>query len=151
MKHTRLNPRRFALATLASGVAMWLLAGLWHLVIVPSFYSTHGGVEHHEGGWMISVGYLLLAVVMAYMYPSLSRGGRPIREGLKLGLMVGFLWVTPHALVRAGAHDGSLTYIAINGAWHLVEQAVGGAIIGLVYGARLAATRKAVSLWHKAR
>jgi len=129
-----------ALAALASGVAMWLLAGLWHLVLVPGFYSSHGGVQHHEGGWMISAGYVLLAVTMAYVYPALRHGGPPILDGLRLGLLIGFLWVTPHALVRAGAHDGSLAYILANGAWHLVEQGVGGAIIALISTARLRAT-----------
>jgi len=54
--------------------------------------------------------------------------------GLKLGLLVGVLWVFPHALAMAGAHDRSLVYVFKNAAWHLIEQGLGGIAIGLIYG-----------------
>jgi len=117
---------------------MWLLAGLWHLVIVPGLYSRGGEAAHHEGGGLILVGYLLLAIIMAWMCRVADRGGRPVAEGLKLGLLIGLLWVTPHALVREGAHShgeaARYGYLLVNGAWHLVEQGVGGGIMGLVFG-----------------
>lgn len=40
-----------------------------------------------------------------------------------------------HELAMVGAHDGnSLAYVFRNGAWHMVEQGIGGVIVGLVYG-----------------
>ncbi len=148
MDKNAMTIKRWTLAMLASGVAMWLLAGLWHLVIVPNFYSGGIGAEHHEGGWMISVGYVLLASLMTYMFPLGYQGGKPAIEGLRFGLLIGLLWVTPHALVRAGAHAGSdgssVSYLLINGVWHLVEQGIGGIIIGLIFGAGMVVTQKVV-------
>ncbi len=106
-------------------------------MIVPGFYARRAGATHHEGGGLIVVGYLVLTIIMAYMCRVADRGGRPGVEGLKLGLLIGLLWVTPHALVRAGAHShGAATdygYLLINGAWHLVEQGAGGVVMGLVF------------------
>ncbi|MHC5037046.1 MAG: hypothetical protein ACYTHM_07010 [Planctomycetota bacterium] len=135
------------LAVFVGGLTMWLLAGLWHLVIVPEFYAKGIHASHHEGGVLILVAYVLLAILMAGVYRSyIHRGeyriGKSALEGLKLGLLMGLLWVTPHALVRAGAHGGSLPYILVNGLWHLVEQGTGGVIMGLVFGLDLGATRK---------
>jgi hypothetical protein len=34
-----------------------------------------------------------------------------------------------------GAHDGkSIVYVLKNGGWHIIEQGIGGIIIGLIYG-----------------
>jgi hypothetical protein len=71
---------------------------------------------------------------MAYMYPLVCEGGRPIIEGLRFGMVIGVLWVFPHELAMAGAHGDSISYVFENAAWHLVEQGVGGIIIGFVYG-----------------
>ena len=54
---------------------------------------------------------------------------------------LGLLWVLPHGLAMAGAHDTSVVYVVKNSAWHLVEQGIGGALVALAYqlagGARL--------------
>lgn len=110
------------------------------MVIVPGFYARGGEEAHHEGGGLIIVGYLLLGALMAYMYPIGYKGGRPVLEGLRFGLLIGLLWVLPQELVRLGAHGkGSISYILVNSAWHLVEQGAGGVIIGLIYGREPAA------------
>ena len=72
--------------------------------------------------------------MMAYMYPLVCEGGRPIIEGLRFGMVIGVLWVFPHELAMAGAHGDSISYVFKNAAWHMVEQGVGGIIIGFVYG-----------------
>jgi hypothetical protein len=146
MTSSTIDRKRMFLATIASGLSMWLLAGLWHLVIVPGFYARSTGAEHHEGGWMISVGYVMLAAIMSWAFPRFHRGGNRLLMGLGFGALTGLLWVTPHALVRAGAHasghGAALSYLLINGGWHLVEQGLGGVIIALIFSATLQTTRK---------
>ncbi len=58
-----------------------------------------------------------------------SRRGRHHRPEV-----IGLLWVFPHGLAMAGAHGDSISYVFKNAAWHVVEQGVGGIVIGLVYG-----------------
>ena len=130
-----LNLKRLALAALAGSVVMWLVAGLWHMLLVPGFYAVEGEAAHHGGGGLIIVAYFVLGALMAYMYPIGYKGGKPVLEGLRFGLLIGLLWVFPHSLLRAGAHgEESISYVLINSAWHMVEQGVGGVIIGLIYG-----------------
>jgi len=133
MKEKALNYKKFLLASLAGAGAMWLLAGLWHEVIMASFYAAEAHATH-EGTAIILLAYLILGILMAYLYPLVYKGGRPFLEGLWFGILIGLLWVFPHELAMAGAHGKSLVYVFKNAAWHIVEQGAGGIVIGLVYG-----------------
>jgi hypothetical protein len=111
---------------------MWLLAGLVHEVIFPKFFIDETEATH-EGTGIILLAYIILGFLMSYLYSLAYKGGRPVIEGLKVGVLIGILWVFPHELAMAGAHGESISYVFINGAWHVIEQGLGGIIIGLVY------------------
>jgi membrane protein CcdC involved in cytochrome C biogenesis len=128
-----MNMKKFMQAMLAGSVSMWLLAGLWHEVVMARFYAEHAGASH-EGTGIIFLAYFVLGGLMAYLYPLVYREGRPLAEGLKFGILIGILWVFPHDLAMAGAHGDSISYVFRNTAWHMVEQGLGGMIIGLIYG-----------------
>jgi len=128
-----MNIKKFTLAALAASVAMWVLGGLWHELLMPMFYASETHATH-EGVGIIFLAYIVLSVLMAYIYMLGFKGGHPIVEGLKFGVVIGILWVFPHELAMVGAHGGSISYVFKNAAWHVVEQGVGGVIIGFVYG-----------------
>ena len=128
-----MNIKKFILATLTGSMTMWILAGLWHELIMAKFYATETQATH-EGTGIILLAYLALGVLMAYIYPLGYKGGRPAMEGLRFGIIIGLLWVFPHGLAMAGAHGDSILYVIKNTAWHLIEQGAGGILIGLVYG-----------------
>lgn len=124
---------KFAAATLAGGVGMWVVAGLWHNLIMPALYK--GTHATHEGIGILLLAYIVLALIMAYIYPLGYKGGKPILEGLRFGMIIGILWVFPHELAMMGAHEGkSILYVLQNSGWHIIEQGIGGIIIGLIYG-----------------
>ena len=125
--------KKLGLAAIVGAASMWILAGLWHKVVVPGFYASSHGAQH-EGVAVIAIAYVVLGSLMAYIYPLGYKGGRPVWEGLRFGLLMGLLWVFPHELAMAGAHGKSLVYVLKNAAWHLVEQGAGGVAIGLMYG-----------------
>lgn len=127
---------RIASGALAGAVAMWLLAGLWHKVVARKFYERDShGHDAHEGIGIIFVGYLVLGVLMAYLYSVVHGGAPSVASGLGFGALIGVLWVFPHELTMVGAHGKPLDYVLKNGAWHIVEQAVGGLVIALAFGA----------------
>ncbi|MDH5680053.1 MAG: hypothetical protein OEZ36_00580 [Spirochaetota bacterium] len=128
-----MNIRKWILSALASSVVMWALAGIWHKLAIPLFSRAEDNVKH-EGTAIIALAYLILAVLMAYVYPKGYQGGKPSWEGLKFGVLMGILWVFPHSLAMAGAHDESIAYVFQNAAWHVVEQGIGGIVIALIYG-----------------
>ncbi len=125
--------KKLALATVAGSVTMWLLAGLWHELLMANFYAVETDATH-EGTGIIFLAYMVLGAMMSYIYPLGYKGGRPTLEGLRFGVVIGLLWVFPHELAMAGAHGDSILYVFKNAAWHMIEQGVGGIIIGLVYG-----------------
>ena len=124
--------KAFALATVAGGVTMWALAGIWHKIVAVAFYTSETEAKH-EGIGIIFLAYIILALFMAYLYPLVSQGGNIAIEGLKVGVFIGLLWVFPHGLAMAGAHGQSIPYVFKNAAWHVVEQGIGGIVIAYVF------------------
>jgi len=123
--------KKLLLTAVPGGFGMWVVAGVWHNLIMAHLYAEVHAT--HDGIGLLLIAYLILALLMSYLYQLSYRGGSPIMEGVKIGVVVGILWVFPHGLAMAGAHDESLPYVFKNTAWHIVEQGVGGLLIGLVY------------------
>lgn len=125
--------KKLLLATLAGALSMWVLAGVWHELIMAHFYVTQTHASH-SGTGIILIAYLILGALMAFLYSRQhAPAARPMVEGLMFGIITGLLWVFPHELAMAGAHGGSIVYVLKNAAWHMVEQGVGGIVIAAVY------------------
>ncbi|NQU67308.1 MAG: hypothetical protein HQ510_05140 [Candidatus Marinimicrobia bacterium] len=121
---------RFNIATLVSGFAMWITAGLWHNLILPM---VNENIEaHHEGLVLMLISYIILAFLMATIYSMIRRSENIVLDGLKIGIIIGVLWVFPHGLAMAGAHNTSVFYEIKNTIWHMVEQGIGGIVIALI-------------------
>ena len=120
------------LAVVATGLAMWIVAGIWHNLVMANLYeSVHAT---HDGLGLLLVAYFVLAAFMVYLYPSYAAGKHSVLRGLVFGAIIGLLWVFPHGLAMAGAHDTSVAYVLKNSLWHMVEQGFGGIVVGLVLG-----------------
>lgn len=128
-----MNIKKLFQATAAAGFGMWVFSGIWHNLILANFYASETGASH-DGIGVLLIAYLVLALIMAYIYPLGYKGGRPIVEGLRFGMLIGLLWVFPHELALAGAHGDSISYVFKNAALHVVEQGFGGIIVGFIYG-----------------
>jgi len=118
-------------STIASGLGMWIIGGLWHNLIMPSISS--GTEAHHEGLGITLIAYFILAFLTAFLYSLVYKTNHSIISGLKLGVLVGVLWVLPHGLAMAGTHDTSIIYEIKNTLYHIFEQGIGGLIISLVF------------------
>lgn len=126
--------KKLMLATLCGGFGMWVVAGLWHNLILPTLNKNIHA--HHEGLFILLIAYFILALLMAYVYSLIRKSNKPIIDGLKLGIVIGILWVFPHGLAMAGTHGSSIIYEIKNTLWHIVEQGIGGIIVSLVYAKR---------------
>jgi len=123
---------RLTIAVFVGGFAMWVIAGLWHNLILPFFSKD---IEaHHEGLFLMLIAYFILSFLMTYIYLISYRGGNRVLAGLKIGIVVGILWVFPHGLAMAGAHGTSVLYEINNALWHIIEQGLGGIIIAIIIG-----------------
>jgi uncharacterized membrane protein YvlD (DUF360 family) len=127
-----INLKKLILSTLIGGLGMWIIAGIYHNLIMANLYEETQAT--HEGLGILLIAYFILALIMAYVYPLGYKGKSPALEGLRFGIIIGLLWVFPHSFAMAGAHGDSIIYVFKNSAWHLVEQGLGGIIIGMIYG-----------------
>ena len=133
-----MNGRKLVTGALVASVVAFLLSGLWHVVLMSDYYEsvTVGGREAPLM-WAIGLAYLVVGAIMAYMYPKGYEGGSPVGEGLKFGAIIGLLWWFPTNLVLYAVLDGPSSQIFVDGLWHVVEEGIAGAALGLVYGRRL--------------
>jgi len=109
---------------------MWIVAGLWHNLLLPVIDKN---VEaHHEGIGILLIAYFILAFLMVYLFELIQKKHHYIYEGLRIGIVIGILWVFPHGLAMAGAHNTSIFYEIKNAIWHIIEQGIGGIVIAVV-------------------
>jgi hypothetical protein len=80
---------------------------------------------------------LLIAFLMAYMFPMGYKGGKTTAEGLRFGMLIGLLIGLPTNLnlyaVAEVRFDGLLTVVL----WTIITAGIAGAIIARVYGKTL--------------
>ncbi|HXF94963.1 MAG TPA: hypothetical protein VNI61_02555 [Gemmatimonadales bacterium] len=132
-----MNPK-FWLAAASYFVLTFIIAAGWHLGLFKTVYARLGVFTRPRP--IIALGVLsmiLQAVVVAYLYPFYYRGGPPIAAGATFGLLLGVFMGSNAVLAEAGKNQvGSLgIWIALEGAYYLLQFLIVGAVIGLVYGA----------------
>ena len=124
-------------AWLAGAATMMVLGGVFHLVLAGDYLAR----QLPEAAIMPSPGLVALFVVpvsliMAYMYPKGYEGGGPAVEGFRFGAVLGIVMVLPLNVLFVGMFGVSVGAAFIDVPWHVIEQGVTGAVIGLVYGKR---------------
>lgn len=119
------------ISAVISGFIMWVVGGLYHNLIMPAVdENVH---PHHEGLGITLIAYILLGLLMSYFYSNAKDAKDSLSKGLKIGVIVGILWVFPHGLTMAAVHESSISYQFTNTLYHIVEQSIGGVMIFLSY------------------
>ncbi len=129
---------RFWIAVLAAFILMWLLSGLWNLVIMSGFAREHAAHLMRETPMIapIIVGYLVLSFLLGVAYLRAKVSGSPLQKGIKVGAFMGLAWVLPFSLVLHGVLDYPLPPVIVDALWAILEVGTGGALIGLIMGAK---------------
>lgn len=129
-----MNARKFLLGTVAAAGVAFLLSFMWHVLLMGDFYDSAASGTLRDPPFFsaIILGYVVVGLIMAYLYPKVHGGGSPLSEGLKFGVLVGLLWWFPTNLVLYGAMEGPFSIVLVDGIWHLFEEGIAGAVLGLV-------------------
>jgi len=128
--------RTFLLGALVYLVATFPLAFTWHLVAFKKVYAELGYFD--RGDPIVALGFLtilLQGLILSNIYPLFRRGGRPIREGLKFGLLMGsFLW-SSQVLADAAKHHVPpvTTWFVIETAYFAIQFSLVGLAMGWVH------------------
>jgi hypothetical protein len=133
-----MDTMKLILSTLGAFGAMFVLAGLFNMAIAADFMRSNfepGMVRHPPNMVLILLGYLVLAFIMAILYPLFSGTYRSLlMHGLRFGMIMGLVWMFPFSLVLHGAYNFPSAAIFIDTGWALIEQGIGGIVISLIYG-----------------
>jgi uncharacterized membrane protein YidH (DUF202 family) len=129
---------RTILAIIAAAVAMFSLAGLYTGVLARSFIEANVDkalMRSPPNLFLVFFGYLVLAVLMAVIYQRYVRlNGSPAWNGLRFGMATAVCWLMPYSLVLFGVYNFPYIVLPLDFVWALIEQGVGGLIIGFIYG-----------------
>jgi len=129
--------RKFVLAILAYAIPSMAIAFPWHFVWFKDLYHQLG--IYNRGQPIIPLGLLSMliqGVILAYLYPRFYKGGNPIAQGIKYGLIMGVYLFSVSTLANAAKIQvTSLShFLFIQAAFHSIQFVVSGALIGLVFG-----------------
>ncbi|MCH8836619.1 MAG: hypothetical protein IIA60_02330 [Candidatus Marinimicrobia bacterium] len=85
-----MNAKKMLQAWLAGCVVMYIISVIWYLFIIGGYNETQfAAVARQELSMtMIIVGYLVLTFLMSYIYPIGFKGGEPLQEGLRFGVLL---------------------------------------------------------------
>jgi len=122
---------RLITSSVLSGLIMWIIGGLYHNLIMPSINENIH--PHHEGLGITLIAYILLGLLMSYFYLNSKEIGDSLLKGIKIGVIIGILWVFPHGLTMATVHESSISFQITNTLYHIVEQGIGGVILFVTF------------------
>ena len=130
--------KRTVFAVIAASVAMFSLAGLYTGVLARAFIASHVDqalLRTPPNLVLVFVGYVVLALLMSVLYTRLVRvTGSPAWSGLRFGMVAAVCWLMPYSLVLFGVYRFPYVALPLDFAWALLEQGIGGLVIGLIYG-----------------
>ena len=132
-----MDVKRFVLAVIAYVIVTFAVAASWHLVFFKDLYDQLAIFTRKEP--LIPLGIVSIvtqALILAYLYPVIYKGGSPSREGLKFGLLIGALMASVAVFAEAGKQNVSslTTWLVFETVYYLLQFGVLGVIIGLIYG-----------------
>jgi hypothetical protein len=131
--------QKMLLAIIVGFIIMFVLTGLFHLVIMKEYFISKVGPLNDVQYAMISYG--ILAILMSYMYPKGYQGGSPVKEGLVFGILMGLTCRVPWEVLELGYGRGDWSFVMTEALWHSVEEGVAGIAIAMVYGKSLMAVK----------
>ena len=129
---------RTIFAVIAASGVMFSLAGLYTGVLARAFIAAHVDrslLRTPPNLILVLFGYVVLAVLMSVLYRRFVRvSGSPAWSGLRFGMVAAVCWLMPYSLVLFGVYRFPYNALPLDFAWALVEQGLGGLVIGLIHG-----------------
>jgi len=132
---------KLIISAVVAAAAMFGLAGLYTQVLARDFIANNVNPEllRNPPDLVITfLGYLFLALIMAYVYRFFqNKFQEPIKSGIFLGLSAAVVWIMPYSIVLFSVYNFPYVALPLDFVWMLIEQGVGGLLIGLIQGRRL--------------
>ena len=135
-----MDRRKFFLAVIAYIVVTFAVAASWHLVFFKDLYDQLGIFTRKEPLIPLGITSIVMqGLVLSYLYPIFFRGGSPLAQGLKFGLLIGVLMASIAVFAEAGKQNVSslTTWLTFESGYYLLLFGCVGMIIGMIYGKKV--------------
>ncbi len=131
-----MNWARFFLAAVVGYLILVAAGGLWHLELFKAFYAEQLAKVLRPEPVLpaIAAAEGIRAVIFALVYPIGYRGGKPVWEGLRFGLMMAVLSAALFGITFAQHNVLSPAWLAMELAFFVIQCGVAGIVIALCYG-----------------
>ena len=115
------------------------LGFIWHLVVFKDLYCRLAIYTRIEDP-IIPLGLLsmfLQGAVLAYLYPLVAGGARPVSGGLWFGLLMGLFIASSAVLAEAGKQrvTSLRTWLLVESVYYAIQFSLTGLAIGFIYSA----------------
>ena len=147
--------KRLVLGAIAAFVVIFNLGYVFHEIVAAEVIKAGLGPGVQRAEYLIPVIALAFAVdvsLMALVYPVFHlyfverRGWSRLGTGVVLGLFCGFLWdALQGGIIEYATYNVSLSAMLLDSAYHTVEGALAGSIIGALYRPGAAVPRSATA------
>jgi hypothetical protein len=132
-----MNAKRFALATLAGGITLFIVGYLlWGLALARFFEANTaiGAMREVPVFWALGLGQLAAAAVLGLFLDNWP-GGRTLAGGLKAGAIIGFLLgIAVDFSMYGTTNVMNLTATVVDPMITALQMGAGGAVIGAMLG-----------------
>jgi len=127
--------RQYILLALGYIVPTFTSGFLWHLVLFKKNYDELGV---YRDSLSVPLGLFTIIVqglVLAYLYPHLQRGGPPLREGMRFGVIFGIIFWSIQAVAAAAKHEMNSvqTFLILETGFFVLMFAIAGPVMGLIH------------------
>lgn len=132
-----MDTKKFAWTVVAYVAVSFVLGFTWHLVLFKDAYHGFGVYTREPPIFAFGVGSMVLqGLILAYLYPFMNRGARPVLTGVRFGLLMGaYMWSVTVLAFAAKTHVNALSaFFTLGTLFHLIQFLVAGALIGWIHG-----------------
>jgi hypothetical protein len=137
-----MNLSRVALAGFAAWVAFCVIGFIAHAVLMNDLYLAHSAIMRPEpdANARLPLAFAVSLVgffAFAYAYAKGYEGGRGIQEGLRFGVLIGVMLIAFVIVWDYMTYPLSRTFLFAMVIDYIVEFAIYGALVGLIYRPRV--------------
>jgi hypothetical protein len=128
--------KHFILSVLAYLIPTMVLGMLWHFVLFSEVYEGLGIYNRSEPIIPLGLGSMLIqGLVIAYLYPYYAAGKESFGRAITFSILMGVFLFSVSTLANAAKIEvtSMSTWLWIQFFFHLIQFALAGALIGLVY------------------
>lgn len=123
--------RRFFLSWGLSSVLMCGLSFLWHGVLLNDLRFL--SIPHELFYSLAVLAYIVIGFALTFTYTYLSMGIGLKLKGSLMGMALGFFIYLIAFVLGVSFQGGEPNHVVVDFMWQMIEQGVGGSIVGGVY------------------